>query len=68
MNKFYYLKAGLAALLTFIGLKMLLHTYLTGIGFRTIHSFYVILGILGISILASVLFPPSAQRQPHTEG
>ncbi len=63
INKFYYLKVGLAALLTFIGLKMLLHTYLTGIGFKTVHSFYIILGILGISILASVLFPPAAHKK-----
>jgi tellurite resistance protein TerC len=57
LNRFYYLKTGLSALLVFIGIKMLVHDYLKEIGFETIHSFYIILGILGISILASILFP-----------
>ncbi len=39
---------------------MLAHDYLTEIGFTTIHSLYLILGILLVSILASVLFPPKS--------
>ena len=58
LNRFYYLKIGLAVLLTFIGVKMLVHEPLKEIGFQTVHSLYVILGILSISVLASVLFPP----------
>ncbi len=58
LSKFYYLKVGLAALLGFIGVKMLVHKYLEAIGFETVHSLYIILGILVVSILASVLFPP----------
>lgn len=58
LNKFYYLKIGLSVLLTFIGVKMLAHEFLKAIGFSTIHSLYIILGILVVSILASVLFPP----------
>jgi tellurite resistance protein TerC len=59
LSRFYYLKIGLAVLLGFIGIKMLVHTYLEAIGFKTVHSLYIILSILVVSILASVLFPPS---------
>lgn len=57
MDKFAYLKIGLAVLLTFIGVKMLLpdlcHVHIsTGI------SLIIILGILFMSILLSILFPP----------
>jgi len=57
MNMFRYLKIGLSFLLTFIGAKMLAADWLHTIGFETHHSLIIILGILGISILASVLIP-----------
>lgn len=57
INIFHYLKLGLSVLLTFIGVKMLVHHWLEQIGFTTAHSLYVVLGILALSILASVLFP-----------
>lgn len=57
IDKFRFLKIGLATLLTFIGIKMLAHHYLDEFGFTTTHSLIVILSILLISILASLLFP-----------
>ena len=57
MDKFHYLKVGLAALLTFIGIKMLIHDWLKEIGFTTAHSLYVVLAILVVSVLASLAFP-----------
>lgn len=57
MDKFHYLKVGLAALLTFIGVKMIIHDWLKEIGFTTAHSLYVVLSILVISVLASLAFP-----------
>jgi tellurite resistance protein TerC len=57
MNMFRFLKTGLAVLLTFIGAKMLAHHWLEGIGFKTQYSLYIILGILLVSIVASLLFP-----------
>ncbi|SEF50543.1 TerC family protein [Sphingobacterium lactis] len=57
IHKFHYLKVGLAFLLIFIGAKMLLHSYLKDWGFTTSHSLIVILGILAISIIASLMFP-----------
>ena len=57
VSKFRFLKIGLAALLTFIGLKMIFHHYLDDIGFTTSHSLIVIVSILVISIMASLFFP-----------
>ncbi|WP_443936536.1 TerC family protein [Pedobacter sp. MW01-1-1] len=57
IHKFHYLKTGLAVLLTFIGFKMLTHTYLEKWGFSTEHSLIIIVSILTISIVASLIFP-----------
>lgn len=57
IHKFHYLKTGLAFLLIFIGLKMLTEHWLKHWGFTTVHSLYIILGILTISIVASLVFP-----------
>ena len=57
IHKFHYLKAGLAFLLLFIGLKMLTHHWLSLWGFTTMHSLFIILFILTTSIVASLAFP-----------
>lgn len=57
IHKFHYLKTGLAFLLTFIGVKMLAHSYLEAWGFTTEHSLLIILFILTASIVASLVFP-----------
>lgn len=57
MGLFRFLKYGLGVLLVFIGGKMLAHVPLEEMGFKTVYSLYVILGILAVSILASVIFP-----------
>jgi tellurite resistance protein TerC len=54
---FHYLKVGIAFLLMFIGAKLLLHSWLYNIGFKTIYSLYIIVFILFMSIGASLLFP-----------
>ena len=56
MDKFAYLRIGLSALLTFIGVKMFL-PYI-GIEVGIAASLIVIVSILTLSILFSVLFPP----------
>lgn len=66
MDQFRFLKTGLAVLLTFIGLKMLLEHPLETWGFKPVYSLYVIVGILATSVLASYLIPapkPDAIRQ-----
>lgn len=57
MGLFRFLKIGLGILLTFIGVKMLLHHQLAAVGFTNVHSLIVIVGILVVSIGASVAFP-----------
>lgn len=57
MGLFRFLKYGLGVLLVFIGGKMLAHHQLEAMGFQTVYSLYVILGILAVSILASVVIP-----------
>ncbi|RYZ98770.1 MAG: TerC family protein [Sphingobacteriaceae bacterium] len=63
IEKFHYLKIGLAALLIFIGLKMLGGHYLHDIGFTTAHSLIVIVSILAISIIASLVFPKAKHKK-----
>lgn len=60
---FRFLKYGLGVLLVFIGCKMLAHSYLETIGFKTVYSLYIILGILAISILASIFIPEKKTQQ-----
>jgi len=57
IDKFHYLKTGLAILLAFIGLKMLAGEYAEKIGITTMNSLLIILGILLISVVASLVFP-----------
>ena len=57
VDKFRFLKVGLALLLTFIGLKMIFHNYLDDIGFTTSHSLFIIVGILFGSVILSLIFP-----------
>jgi tellurite resistance protein TerC len=60
-NKFYYLKAGLAALLGFIGIKMMLPVINESMKIPTEASLIIILGILALSIVASLLRKEKAQ-------
>jgi tellurite resistance protein TerC len=62
IDLFHYLKHGLSILLAFIGTKMLLKEPLHDIGFTTAHSLYVVVGILVLSILASLIFPDKKKK------
>jgi tellurite resistance protein TerC len=57
IDKFHYLKIGLALLLVFIGAKMLASHYAEEIGLTTIKSLIIILLILVVSVVASLIFP-----------
>jgi tellurite resistance protein TerC len=74
MGKFAYLQTGLAVLLTFIGVKMLLPVIggkllpLVGLnGFdghiSTPVSLVIIVGILAVSIIVSLVFPPRPKEE-----
>ncbi|GAA4320938.1 TerC family protein [Mucilaginibacter gynuensis] len=65
IEKFHYLKVGLSALLVFIGLKMLGGHYAEQWGFTTMHSLIVIVGILTVSVAASLAFPKAKTVQKH---
>jgi tellurite resistance protein TerC len=54
---FHYLRIGISFLLVFVGAKLLLHSWLDNIGFKSVYSLYVILLTLAICIGASLLFP-----------
>ncbi len=62
LGKFAYLKIGLAVLLTFIGAKMLLHG-IFHVSISTGTSLLIIVGILAVSIVASLIFPPKEVAQ-----
>jgi tellurite resistance protein TerC len=65
---FHYLKTGLACLLIFIGLKMLVpHDILHEIGWSTVTSLYVIIGILGSSIILSLVFPKKKHEKKEED-
>jgi tellurite resistance protein TerC len=68
IDRFHYLKTGLAVLLSFIGLKMLAADYVDTIGLTTGNSLLIILAILVITVSASLLFPKknedSLKRKP----
>ena len=59
MQLFRFLKIGLAAILVFIGVKMLIEHW---IDISTSASLGVIGGVLALSILASVLIKPAAKK------
>lgn len=56
MEKFRFLNIGLSALLTFVGLKMILH-YFHIWEITTLQSLFIVLLILTLSIVASAIFP-----------
>ncbi|SHN20805.1 TerC/Alx family metal homeostasis membrane protein [Mucilaginibacter sp. OK098] len=62
IDKFHYLKVGLAVLLAFIGLKMLAANYVDRIGLTTGRSLLIILAILVISVVASLVFPKKKEK------
>jgi tellurite resistance protein TerC len=56
VNMFRFLKTGISLLLVFVGIKLLFHTWLATIGFKTVYSLYIILAILLGSVLLSLVF------------
>jgi tellurite resistance protein TerC len=63
IEQFRFLKVGLAVLLTFIGAKMLAEPWLHDLGFKPVYSLYIIVAILGISVLASWLIPEKSTNK-----
>jgi tellurite resistance protein TerC len=57
MDRFHYLKTGLAFILAFVGLKMVWLNEMMGGKFPIAWSLSIIVGILAVSVLASLMFP-----------
>ena len=57
VDRFYLLKVGVSFLLVFIGTKLMLHGWLEEFGFKSVHSLYIILIVLFLSVVLSVIFP-----------
>ena len=61
MRTFHLLHYGLSVILTFIGIKMLGAAWFK---IPTIAALAVIVGVLAISVAASLIFPPKPERRP----
>jgi len=57
VKKFRFLNVGVSVLLTFVGVKLLAHTWLEEIGFKSSYSLYFIAVTLVLSVVLSALFP-----------
>ncbi len=66
VEKFHLLRYGLAVVLVFVGLKMVWLDGLSGGRFPIVASLAIIVGVIGASIVASLLFPkvPGAPTKP----
>jgi len=57
VDKFRFLNVGVSVLLVFVGIKLLAHTWLDEIGFKSVYSLYFIAVTLILSVVFSALFP-----------
>jgi tellurite resistance protein TerC len=62
VNKFRFLNVGVSILLIFVGLKLLAHTWLDEIGFKSAYSLYFIAVTLVLSVVLSVIIPEKEQK------
>jgi len=62
IDKFRFLSVGVSILLTFVGVKLLAHTWLEHIGFKSSYSLYFIGTTILLSIIFSALFPEKGKR------
>ncbi len=63
VDKFRFLNVGVSVLLVFVGAKLLAHTWLEQIDFKTSYSLYFIAVTLILSIIFSILFPEKETEQ-----
>lgn len=61
VDKFRFLNVGVSVLLVFVGVKLLAHSWLEEIGFKSSYSLYFIAATLVLSVVFSVLFPAKAE-------
>jgi tellurite resistance protein TerC len=66
VNQFRFLNVGVSVLLIFVGIKLLAHTWLDEIGFKSSYSLYFIAATLLLSVLFSVIFPEKKKHSKST--
>jgi tellurite resistance protein TerC len=64
IDKFHMLKYGLGIVLVFVGLKMTILNRLFGGHFPIAWSLAIILGVIGVSVALSLLFPRPPEHEP----
>ncbi len=64
VDKFRFLNVGVSVLLIFVGVKLLAHSWLEEIGFKSSYSLYFIAITLTLSVVFSILFPEK-QKGKH---
>jgi len=62
VTQFRFLNVGVSVLLIFVGLKLLAHTWLDEIGFKSSYSLYFIAATLILSVLLSIAFPEKKEQ------
>lgn len=65
VEKFRFLKLGVSALLAFVGIKLVFHSWLDKLGFESWYSLIIIGAVLLSSILLSILFPGEGKIKPR---
>ena len=63
VDKFRFLNIGVSILLIFVGVKLLAHTWLEEIGFKSSYSLYFIAATLVLSVVISALFPEKEKAE-----
>jgi len=63
IDKFRFLNVGVSILLIFVGVKLLAHTWLDEIGFKSSYSLYFIAATLVLSVVFSALFPEKEKME-----
>ncbi len=63
VNKFRFLNVGVSVLLIFVGVKLLAHSWLDEIGFKSSYSLYFIAATLVLSVVFSMLFPEKEEAK-----
>jgi tellurite resistance protein TerC len=65
VDKFRFLKYGLGIVLIFVGLKMVWLNELFGGKFPITWSLGIIVGVITLSVVISILVPPSKEKEKH---
>jgi tellurite resistance protein TerC len=63
VDKFRFLNVGVSILLIFVGVKLLAHSWLEQIGYKSSYSLYFIAATLVLSVVLSAIFPEKEEAK-----